>query len=155
MKKILFAVAATLLSFAAQAQTPYGASINIEQARKVIAGATAEARKINVPMAIAVVDTAGILVALEKMDNTQLASVNVAIDKAVSATTYRRPTKVFQDILAGGGAGLRVLHLRGANAVEGGLPIVVDGKIIGAVGLSGGSAEQDGACAKAGADALK
>ncbi|HUN69542.1 MAG TPA: heme-binding protein [Burkholderiales bacterium] len=155
MKKILFAVAAMLLSFAAQAQTPYGPSINIEQARKVIAGATAEARKINVPMAIAVVDTAGILVALEKMDNTQLASVNVAIDKAVSATTYRRPTKVFQDILAGGGAGLRVLHLRGANAVEGGLPIVVDGKIIGAVGLSGGSAEQDGACAKAGADALK
>jgi glc operon protein GlcG len=155
MKKILIAAAAVLLSFAAQAQTPYGASINIEQARKVIAGAAAEARKINVPMAIAVVDTAGILVALEKMDNTQLASVNVSIDKAVSATTYRRPTKVFQDILAGGGAGLRILHLRGANAVEGGVPIVVDGKIIGAVGLSGGSAEQDGQCAKAGTDALK
>jgi glc operon protein GlcG len=155
MKKILIAAAAVLLSFAAQAQTPYGMSINLEQARKAIAGATAEARKINVPMAIAVVDTSGNLVALEKMDNTQLASVNVSIDKAVSAATYRRPTKVFQDILAGGGAGLRILSLRGANAVEGGLPIVVDGKIVGAIGLSGGSAEQDGQCAAAGLAALK
>lgn len=67
---------------------------------------------------------------------------------------YRRSTKVFQDALAGGGAGLRILTLRGANAVEGGLPIVVDGKIIGAIGVSGGSAEQDGVVAKAGPDGL-
>jgi uncharacterized protein GlcG (DUF336 family) len=77
-----------------------------------------------------------------------------ALDKAVSAALYRRSTKVFQDALAGGGAGLRILTLRGANAVEGGLPIVVDGKIIGAIGVSGGSAEQDGVVAKAGLDGL-
>ncbi len=92
--------------------------------------------------------------AFERMDNTQIGSVAVAQDKAASAALYRRSTKVFQDALAGGGAGLRVLTLRGANAVEGGLPIVVDGKIIGGVGVSGGSAEQDGVVAKAGLDGL-
>ena len=66
---------------------------------------------------------------------------------------YRRPTKVFQDLVAGGGVGMRVLTLRGATAVEGGLPITVDGKIIGAIGVSGGSSEQDGVVAKAGLDA--
>jgi len=88
------------------------------------------------------------------MDNTQTASIAVSQDKAASAAMYRRPTKAFQDALAAGGAGLRVLTLRGANAVEGGLPIVVDGKIIGAIGVSGGSAEQDGVVAKAGLDGL-
>ena len=92
--------------------------------------------------------------AFERMDNTQIGSVAVAQDKAASAALYRRSTKVFQDALAGGGAGLRVLTLRGAYAVEGGLPIVVDGKIIGGVGVSGGSAEQDGVVAKAGLDGL-
>ncbi len=105
-------------------------------------------------MAVAVVDTAGQLVAFERMDGTQYGSVAVSQDKAVSAALFRRPTKAFQDAVAGGGAGLRVLTLRGANAVEGGLPIVVDGKIIGAIGVSGGSAEQDGGVAKAGLDGL-
>ena len=156
MKRILIAVAAMLVSFAAQAQVPqYGASINLEQARKAVAAAMAEARKIGIPMAIAVVDTAGNLVAFDKMDNTQTASVGVSIDKAVSSAIYRRPTKVFQDGLAGGGAGLRILQLRGANAVEGGVPAVMDGKIIGGIGVSGGTVEQDAQCAKAGADALK
>ena len=137
------------------AQVPqYGANVNLEQARKIMAGAMAEARKMNIPMAVAIVDTAGQLVAFDRMDNTQTASVAVAQDKAVSAAMYRRPTKVFQDVLAAGGAGLRVLTLRGANAVEGGVPITVDGKIIGAVGVSGGSAEQDGVVAKSGTDAL-
>ena len=108
----------------------------------------------NIPMAVAIVDTAGQLVAFDRMDNTQTASVAVAQDKAVSAAMYRRPTKVFQDVLAAGGVGLRVLTLRGANAVEGGLPITVDGKIIGAVGVSGGSSDQDGVVAKGGLDAL-
>ena len=88
------------------------------------------------------------------MDNTQTASVGVAQDKAVSAAMYRRPTKVFQDVLAAAGPGLRVLTLRNANAVEGGVPLVVDGKIIGAIGVSGGSSEQDGVVAKAGVEAL-
>ena len=140
---------------AAQAQVPqYGTSINLEMARKVLAAAVVDSRRQNLPMAIAVVDNSGQLVAFERMDNTQTASIAVSQDKAVSAAMYRRPTKVFQDVLAAGGVGLRVLTLRGANAVEGGLPIIVDGKIIGAVGVSGGTSDQDGVVAKAGVDAL-
>lgn len=140
---------------AASAQVPqYGANISHEMARKALAAAIADARKSNLPMAVAVVDTAGQLVAFERMDNTQTASTAVAQDKAVSAAMYRRPTKVFQDVLAAGGVGLRVLTLRGANAVEGGLPITVDGKIIGAIGVSGGTSEQDGVVAKAGLDGM-
>lgn len=147
---------ALALSVSAQAQAPqYGTPVNLEQAKKVIAAAQAEAKKNNWPVAVAVVDNHGFLVAFEKLDNTQTASVQVAIDKASSSATYRRPSKVFQDALAGGGAGLRVLNLRGASTVEGGLPIVVDGKIVGGVGVSGVNADQDGVAAKAGADALK
>jgi glc operon protein GlcG len=151
------ALAATLWSLAgtALAQVPqYGTNVTHEQARKALAAAIAEARKQNLPMAVSVVDTAGQLVAFERMDNTQTASTAVSQDKAVSAAMYRRPTKVFQDVLAAGGVGLRVLTLRNANAVEGGLPIVVDGKIIGGLGVSGGTSEQDGAVAKAGTDGL-
>ena len=153
----LFAAAALwALAGVAHAQVPqYGTNVNHEQARKAIAAAVAESRKQNLPMAIAVVDTAGMLVAFERMDNTQYGSVAVSQDKAASAALYRRPTKVFQDVLAAGGAGLRVLTLRGANAVEGGVPLMADGKIIGAIGVSGGSAEQDGVVAKAGIDGMK
>ena len=144
-----------LLAGAAHAQVPqYGPNVTHEQARKAVAAAVAEGRKINVPMAIAVVDNAGQLVGFERMDNTQTASVGIAQDKAMSAATYRRSTKVFQDALAGGGAGLRILNLRGASAVEGGLPLVIDGKIAGGIGVSGGSPEQDGVVAKAGTDGL-
>ena len=152
----MFAAAAMwCFASAAQAQVPqYGTNVNHEQARKAIAGAVADARKQNLPMAIAVVDTAGQLVAFERMDNTQFGSIAVSQDKANSAALYRRSTKVFQDALAGGGAGLRILTLRGANAVEGGIPLIIDGRIMGAIGVSGGSAEQDGVVAKAGLDAL-
>lgn len=105
-------------------------------------------------MAVAVVDTAGMLVAFERMDNTQTGSVQVAQDKAQSAAMFRPPTKAFQHAIAGGGAGLRILMLRGANGVEGGLPLVLDGKIIGGIGVSGGSSEQDGVVAQAGVEAL-
>jgi len=156
MKKLLLAVAAGTLSFAAQAQVPqYGTSINLEQARKAIAAGQAEARKNSWPVAIAIVDTAGNLVAYEKMDNTQTASILVAIDKGRSAAIYRRPTKVFEDLVAKGGAGVRALNLRDASVVDGGLPIVVDGKVIGGIGVSGVAGDQDGMVAKAGADALK
>jgi glc operon protein GlcG len=152
---LVFAALLAGLSGLAQAQVPqYGTNVTNEQARKAVASAIAEARKINVPMAVAVVDTAGQLMAFERLDNTQFGSIGVAQDKAVSSAIYRRSTKVFQDAVAGGGAGLRVLTLRGANAVEGGLPLFVDGKIIGAIGVSGGSAEQDGVVAKAGSDGL-
>lgn len=89
------------------------------------------------------------------MDNTQTASVQVSIDKAVLAAMYRRSTKVFQDLVAGGGVGLRALNLRGASAVEGGLPLMMDGKIVGGIGVSGVNADQDGVVAKAGADVIK
>jgi glc operon protein GlcG len=150
------AIAALFVSPYAWTQVPsYGPSINLEQARKVLAAAQAEARKNNWPVAIAVVDTHGDLVAFEKMDDTQIASVLVAQDKGKSAAIYRRPTKLFENLLAGGGAGTRVLTLRNASTVEGGLPIVIGGKIIGGIGVSGVTSEQDGVVAKAGADALK
>ena len=155
VSSLLAAAALWCFASVAQAQVPqYGANVTAEQARKAVVGAAAEAKKINVPMAITVVNTAGMLVSFELMDNTQYGSIAVSNDKASSAALYRRPTKVFQDALAGGGAGLRVLTLRGANAVEGGIPLVLDGKIIGAIGISGGSAEQDGVVAKAGQDAM-
>lgn len=155
LKTFCAAAALCCAASVAQAQVPqYGPNVNLDQARKALAGAIADARRQNLPMAIAVVDTAGQLVAFERMDNTQTASVLVAQDKAVSAAMYRRPTKVFQDVLAAAGPGLRVLTLRNANAVEGGVPLIVDGKVIGAIGVSGGSSEQDGVVAKAGVDAM-
>ena len=156
MKRILAAVLLAGLSAAAQAQVPsYGPSINLEQAKKAIAAGQAEARKNGWPVAIAILDTAGMLVAFEKMDDTQSASMDIAIDKGRSAAIYRRSTKVMQDGVAGGGAGLRLLNLRAASTVEGGLTIVVNGKIIGGIGVSGVNSDQDGVVAKAGADAIK
>jgi glc operon protein GlcG len=106
-------------------------------------------------MAVAVVDPNGTLVYYEKADNTQTGSANVAIDKARSAALFKRPTKAFQDAVASGGAGLRVLALQGAIPVEGGVPIVSDGKVIGAIGVSGANSDQDGQCANAGAATIK
>lgn len=139
----------------AQMPNPYGTAISLENARKVAAPAIAEAEKNHWNMAVAVVDTGGNLVYYEKMDNTQLASAGVAIEKARCAAMFKRPTKAFQDTLAAGGDGLRVLSLKGVVASEGGIPLVMDGKIVGAIGVSGGTSPQDGQCAKAGADVLK
>jgi uncharacterized protein GlcG (DUF336 family) len=105
-------------------------------------------------MVIAIVDPGGHLVYLEKMDETQVGSVAIAESKARSAAIFKRPTKVFQDRLAQGGAGLLVLRLKDAIPVEGGLPLLVDGKLIGALGVSGGSSAEDEVCAEAGAAAL-
>ncbi len=117
--------------------------------------AITEARKHNWTMAVAVVDTGGNLVYFEKMDGTQTGSVRVAISKGRSAVLFKRPTKAFQDMLAAGGEGLRVLRLEGAVPVEGGLPLLMEGIIVGAIGVSGGTSQQDGLVAKAGADTLK
>jgi glc operon protein GlcG len=133
----------------------YGSAIALEAAKKVAAPALAEASRNNWTMAVAVVDTAGDLVYFEKMDATQAASAVVAIDKARSAARFKRPTKAFQDMLATGGDGLRVFGLNGAVPVEGGIPIVIGGKIVGAVGVSGGTSSQDGQCAVAGAAAVR
>jgi glc operon protein GlcG len=138
----------------AQMPNPYGAPISLEAAKKPAAAAKAEATKNNWTMAIAIVDTSGNLVYYEKMNNTQIASATVAIDKARSAVLYKRPTKAMQDGLAAGGAGLRILRLQGAMPVEGGQPLIVDGKIIGAIGVSGDTSEHDNQCAMAGVAAL-
>jgi glc operon protein GlcG len=140
---------------AAPPTTPYGMPIGLDSARKVAAAVAAEARKIGAYMAIAVVDTAGNLVYFEKMDRAQTGSVPVAIDKARSSALFRRPTKAFQDAVAQGGVGLRFLGIQGAVPVEGGIPLIEAGKLIGAVGVSGGSSEQDAQCAGAGAATVK
>jgi len=140
---------------AQQMPNPYGAPISLENAKKVATAAIAEARKNNWTMALAVVDPSGTLVYYEKLDNTQLGSAQVAINKARSAALFKRPTKSFEDQLAKGGDGLRTLGLEGAVPVEGGVPIVMEGKIVGAIGMSGGTSAQDAQCAQVGADALK
>jgi uncharacterized protein GlcG (DUF336 family) len=132
----------------------YGPSITAETAKKVAAPAIAEAKKNNWTMAIAVVDTAGELVYFEKMDETQMGSINVSIAKARSAVRFKRPTKAFQDAVAAGGDGLRILGLEGAVPIEGGIPLVSGGRIVGAIGASGGSSQQDGVVAAAGASTL-
>ena len=132
----------------------YGAPIRLDAAKRAAAAALAEARRNNWTMAAAVVDISGELVYFEKMDDTQNGSVRVAVSKARSAALFKRPTKAFQDALTATPDGLRVLGLEGAVPVEGGVPLVIDGKIAGAIGLSGGTSPQDGVCAKAGCDAL-
>lgn len=133
--------------------TPYGPPIGLEAAKKIMAAAEAEAAKNNWPMAIVILDSTGHEVMVHRMDNTQYGSIGIAHDKARTAVDFRRPSKVFEDLVAQGGIGLRTLGLRGATPVEGGVPINVDGKVIGAVGVSGGTAPQDGQVAKAGAEA--
>jgi uncharacterized protein GlcG (DUF336 family) len=133
----------------------YGTPINVDTAKKVAAPAIAEARKNGWNMAVAIVDTAGDLVYFERMDDTQVGSVDVAIAKARSAARFKRPTKAFQDALAAGGEGLRILALQGAVPVEGGVPLAAGGRIVGAIGLSGGTSAQDGQAAAAGAAVLK
>jgi len=135
-------------------QIPYGAPIGLDVAKKVMAGAEAEAIKNKWNMVIAILDSGGNLVMLERMDGTQLGSIEAAKDKAYSAVLYRRPTKVFQDLVGQGGPNLRLLRLAGASPLEGGIPILIDGKIVGAVGVSGAASEQDAQVAKAGVDAL-
>jgi uncharacterized protein GlcG (DUF336 family) len=133
---------------------PIGPGIGLDAAKKVAAAASAEARKNKWFMAIAIVDPAGTLVYFEKADTTQNGSANVAINKARSAALYKRPTKAFQDALEKGGLGVRVLALEGAVPVDGGVPLLVDGKLVGAVGVSGDLSEHDAQCAAAGAAAL-
>lgn len=150
---VVFVLAA--LPVRAQMPNPYGPPISIENAKKAAAPAIAEAHKNNWNMAVAIVDPAGKLVYYEKMDNTQLGSADICISKARCAALFKRPTKAFQDALAAGGNGLRVLRLEGAVPVEGGIPIIMDGKIVGAIGVSGDTSEHDAQCAKAGVDAIK
>jgi len=141
-------------SASAQAPPPYGAGITLQQAKKVMAGAEAEAVKNGWPVVIVILDSGGQLVMLQRLDNAQWGSVDVAREKARSVVALRRPTKALQDLVAQGGVNLRLLTL-GYSVLEGGIPIVVDGKIIGSVGVSGVTSQQDAQIAQAGIDAMK
>jgi len=156
---LLLSVVATLALCAtgarAQMPNPYGAPISLENAKKAVAPAIAEAKKNSWTVAVAIVNPDGTLIYFEKMDGTQNGSAQVAQDKARTAALYKRPSKALQDALAAGGEGLRVLSLAGATPVEGGIPLIIDGKIVGAIGVSGAASAQDSQCAKAGADLFK
>jgi uncharacterized protein GlcG (DUF336 family) len=134
--------------------TPYGAPITLDQAKKVMAGAEAEAKKNNWPVVITILDSGGQLVMSQRLDGAQFGSIEVAREKAYSAVAFRRPTKVFEDGLAQGGVNLRTLRLTGASVLQGGLPIVMDGKVVGGIGVSGVTAPQDAQIGQAGIDAL-
>jgi uncharacterized protein GlcG (DUF336 family) len=133
----------------------YGDPINLEAAKKIVAASEAYARNKKWAVVIVIVDTGGNLVVVNKIDNTQVGSIDVAIGKARTANNFKRPTKAFEDAVAGGGIGLRILSLPNVVAIEGGEPILVDGKVVGAIGVSGVQANQDGEVAKAGLAALK
>ncbi len=134
---------------------PYGPPITLDQAKKAMVAAEAEARKNNWNVVIVIVDSASQLVMLQRLDNTQYASIDIAKGKAVTSVNFRRPSKALEDAIAGGGAGLRLLRVEGVTPLEGGVLIVADGKIIGGIGVSGVTSAQDAQVARAGADALK
>ncbi len=148
-------IATGSMNLLAQMPNPYGAPITLEAAKKAADAALAEAAKNKWTMVAVIVDPSGNLIYYEKMDNTELTSATLAIDKARSAVLYKRPTKALQDALAAGGAGLRILRMPGAMPVEGGIPLLVDGKIIGAIGVSGDAGEHDNQCAAVGAAVVK
>lgn len=133
---------------------PYGLAIDVKTAKEVVAAAEVEANKNQWPVAIAIVDSGGHLVLFQRLDNTQLGSVEVSIEKAKTAVMYRRPTKAFEDRIAQGGADLKLLKLPGLP-LEGGIPIIRDGRIIGAIGVSGVQSTQDAQVATAGLKAIK
>jgi glc operon protein GlcG len=131
----------------------YGPPIDLATAKQIMATAEAFAAARDWPMAIAIVDGAGQLVMLHKCDNTQYGSIDIAIAKAATAARFRRATKTFEDALAAGGRGTRVLTLD-VCALEGGVPLLLDGAVIGAIGVSGMQASQDGEVAAAGAASI-
>ncbi len=149
----LFALTVSSPFSFAQEPTPYGEPIALEQAKKVMKAAEEEARKQKWPVAIAIVDSSGFLVMFQRLENTQLGSVEVSLEKAKTAALFRRTTKELEDRLVAGGANLKVLRLPGLP-IEGGIPIVVNGKIIGAIGVSGVQSTQDAQVASAGIKAL-
>ncbi|MFN7835922.1 MAG: GlcG/HbpS family heme-binding protein [Burkholderiaceae bacterium] len=132
----------------------YGPAVTLEQAKRIMAAAEHEARAQGWPMVIAIVDNAGLPLLFERMDDAQLGSVEVALGKAKTAALFRRSSKVFEDIIGGGGAGLRILSMPQVVPLEGGLPILHHGKVIGGIGVSGMASNQDAQVAQAGLKAL-
>ena len=151
MSLLVFALF-SLLSMNAAAQLADKKVLTLDGAKKVAAAAEAEAKKNNWNMVIAVVDDGGNLIYLQRIDGTQTGSIEVAIQKARTAQAFKRPTKVFEDAIAGGRNALLALH--GALPLEGGVPIMVGGQLVGAIGVSGAKSTEDGQVAKVGADSL-
>ena len=137
------------------APVAYGEPINIETAKKAAAAAAEESKKNNWGMCIAVAGPSGDLVYFERMDLCQFASIAISQHKARAAATFKRPTKVFEDRVASGAAGVAAITLDGVIASEGGIPIIIGGKIVGAMGCSGGTGQQDGMACQAGVNAVK
>lgn len=154
MLAIAGAAAIALFPAAARAQSmpSYGTSITLEAAKKMAAAAVAEAKRNNWPVAIAIVDNHGALVYYEKLDDTQTASPTIAIEKARSSAMFRRPTRAMENVIAQGRVAFLGIPL--ATPITGGLPIIVGGKIVGGIGVSGVTSDQDEVVAKAGVDAL-
>lgn len=155
----LAVVAMTTLSagrpvMAQQPTPPYGSPLSLDDAKRVMAAAELEAAKNAWQVAITILDSGGNLVMFHKIDNTQLASITASEGKARTALTFKRPSKALDDAIAAGGAGLRLLAIKDITPLEGGIPIVVDGRIVGAIGVSGALSSQDAQVAKVGADAL-
>ena len=151
MRTILVGAALLALCVGASAQDKrpdYGTDVNAAGAKKIAAGVVAECQKNGWNVAVAVVDNHGFLVYFERMDNTQTASMDIAVGKARAAATYRRPTRAFMDVINKGGPATATLP--GVVGSPGGVPIFVDGKITGAVGVSGVTGDQDEQCSKAG-----
>src|ERR1041384_7908220 len=142
-----FALACFTAAALSQERPPYGPEITLDQAKKIAAGAAAESKKNGWRMAIAIVDNHGFLVYYERMDDTQTASVQIALDKAKTAAMLRRPTKALEDAIVKGRV---VLMSIAASPVEGGLPIMSGGKVIGGIGVSGANSDQNAAAATAG-----
>ena len=145
-------LALALVAATGSAQLADKKALTLEVAKQIVSAAEKEAINNKWTMVFAILDDGGNLVLLQRMDETQIGSIEVAIQKARSAISFKRPTKAFEDAVAGGRNA--ILSLPGAVPIEGGVPITVDGKIIGAIGASGGSSAQDGLAAKAGLDAL-
>ena len=153
MKRIIFGLSLALFAAAAAAQAPgYGADINVATAKKVAAGVIAECQKNNWNVAVAIVDTHGTLVYFERMDDTQYGSVKIAVAKARASATFKRPTRVFADVINKGSPATATLP--GVVGSPGGLPIVVGGRIIGAAGVSGVTGDQDEQCSRAGVSGM-
>jgi glc operon protein GlcG len=151
-------IVALLAAAPVRAQTappPYGPPIGIEGARAVMAAAEGEAAKNNWAVVISIIDSGGNIVMLHRHNDVQLSSIEISQGKARTALMFKRPSKVLDDAISGGGAGLRFLALKDIVPLEGGLPILVDGKIAGAIGVSGVLSSQDAQIARAGVDASK
>jgi glc operon protein GlcG len=136
------------------AMLPYGPPVTLDQAKRAMAAAELEAMKNSLQVAIAILDSGGNLVAFHKIDNTQLSATEAAEGKARTALQFKRPSKALDDAIAAGGGGMRLLALKDITPLEGGIPLVANGAIVGAIGVSGALSAQDAQVAKAGADTL-